>query len=207
MWKLGQLFGETGGQQSICTWSRNHSIPRQVSRNSGRFIRSSSTWSMKCQANKFQQTKSQGVSILYLSNTGFRLTSNNTIDGDIYRRCVASSVTQKINIRATQLLHLSQTRDPPVVLQLLLPVRLLVNPIRHGGSDEARGDAVDADAVLCPLHGERVGHVAHAGFRGSVWCRWHDLGVLSVWEAPAWLMPGIGVWVGFADLVWSVRGH
>jgi hypothetical protein len=94
----------------------------------------------------------------------------------------AGGIAKKIDVRSTQLLHLSKTWNTPVILQLLLPVGLLVHPICHSGSYEARGDAVDADAVLCPFHGESVRHVTHAGFRGSVRCRQHNLGFLSAWS-------------------------
>jgi len=61
-----------------------------------------------------------------------RLTySNDTVDGHINTRCVTRSIAQKVHIRASQLLDLCQPRDTPVVLQLLLPVWLLLNPVRH----------------------------------------------------------------------------
>lgn len=115
------------------------------------------------------------VSITTQRDMGKTLTSNDTVDGYVNRRGIAGSVTEQVNVCATQLLDLGKPRHASVVLQLLLPVWLLRHPVGHRGSHEAGRDAVDANAVLCPFHGERVGHVADAGLGCTVGSRRHAL--------------------------------
>lgn len=84
------------------------------------------------------------------------LTSDNTVDWDIDTCGVAGSVAQQVHIGASDLLDLSQSGDTSVVLELLLPIGLLWNPVGHCGLNETWADRVDADAVLGPFVGESV---------------------------------------------------
>lgn len=114
----------------------------------------------------------------YYTKTPFKtkLTSNNTIHRNINRSRVARRITQQIHIGATQFLHLSKTRESTVVFQLLLPIRLLRHPVGHSRVDQTRGDTVDSNTILGPLHGKRMGHVSDASLRRAVGGGWHALG-------------------------------
>lgn len=130
-----------------------------------------------------------------------KLTPNNAINRDIDTRRVTRSIAQQVHVGAAQLLHLGQARHAAVVLELLVPVGLLGHPVGHGRVDEARRHRVDADAVLGPLHGQRVRHVAHSGLGGAV-----GGGGDALWRSQSG-----GVWRGKGDegdyLVGTVGGH
>lgn len=123
-----------------------------------------------------------------------RLTANDAVDRNVYRslhemsilsvmhqhvptiaHSIARSIAQQVDISTTELLDLRQPRHTTIVLELLLPIRLLRNPVGHSRIDEPRRHAVHSDVVLCPLHRKGVCHVADAGFARSVRSRGNSL--------------------------------
>ena len=130
------------------------------------------------------------------------LTSNNAINGNINWRGIACSIAQQVNICPTKLLNLRQPGKSPIVLQLLLPVRLLRYPVCHCGVDEAWRYTVDPDSVLRPFHCQGMCHIPYTSFRCAIGCWWDSL---KGWSKPQFhrsLMNGTLVY-----LVWSVRSH
>lgn len=83
---------------------------------------------------------------------------------------IRSPVRQKVHIGTAQLPRLRKPRHAPIVLHFPVPLlRVLLNIIRgHLRPHETRGDAVDSDPVLRPLHRECVRQVPHRGFRRAV---------------------------------------
>lgn len=109
------------------------------------------------------QTKSiESIVIHPLTDT------NNPIHRHINARRITRCITQQIHIRAAQLLDLGQPWDTPVVLQLLFPIWLLLNPVRHRRLYQTWRYGVDTDPILCPFHSECMRHVLDARFGGAV---------------------------------------
>ncbi|KAJ0158058.1 hypothetical protein CTA2_12395 [Colletotrichum tanaceti] len=94
--------------------------------------------------------------------------ANDTGDGNVDAGGVAGAVRQEVDVGAAELLGVREAGHAAVVLHLEVPVGGLVDEVGHGGPDEARGDGVDADAVLGPLHGQRVRHVPDGALGGPV---------------------------------------
>jgi hypothetical protein len=86
--------------------------------------------------------------------------TNDAGNRDINTGRVRRRLAQQVHVGTAQLLGQSETGHAAVVLHLGVPVRGGLDVVGQGGLDEPGGDGVDADAVLSPLHGEGVCHVA-----------------------------------------------
>lgn len=89
-------------------------------------------------------------------------------NGNVDAGGVGGRLAQQVDVGAAELLGQGQAGHAAVVLHLGVPVGRGLDVVGQGGLDEARGDAVDADAVLGPLHGESVRHVADGALGGTI---------------------------------------
>lgn len=87
--------------------------------------------------------------------------ANNARNGNVDTGCIRAGIAQKVDVGTTKLTGISQARHAAVVLHLQVPIGGGLDVVGHGSADEAGGDAVDADTVLAPFHGEGVAHVAN----------------------------------------------
>ena len=86
--------------------------------------------------------------------------TDNTRNRNVNTSGVRRSITEQVYVGTTQLAWVSQTRHTAVVLHLQVPVWRSLDVVGHGGAHETGRNAVHADTVLAPFHGEGVAHVA-----------------------------------------------
>jgi len=96
--------------------------------------------------------------------------THNPRNRNINARRITSSIAQQIHIRAPELLRHCEPGHTAIVAHLEVLIGRLLDIVGHSGLHEARRDGVDADAVLGPLHGECVRHVAYSGLGAAIEC-------------------------------------